>query len=61
MDVTLLQIAALIVLGWLVLAMLVTAGFALFLRGAHRLERELPTDAQAIREWVRGDHVTRAA
>jgi hypothetical protein len=43
MDGTILQTVGLIVLGWLVLAVLVSAGLAVFLGGAHQLERELPT------------------
>jgi hypothetical protein len=58
---TLLQITGLIVLGWIVLAVLVAAGMSLFLRGAHRLERQVPTDPDAIRDWVRGNKVSRAA
>lgn len=61
MDVTLLQIAALIVLGWLALSVCVAAVFAVFMRGAHRLERSLPTDPVGIRNWVRAHNVTRAA
>jgi hypothetical protein len=53
MDGTILQTAGLIVLGWLVLAVLVGAGLAVFLSGARRLEREAPSGKRAIRAWVR--------
>jgi len=52
MDGMILQTVGLIVLGWLVLAVLVATGLAVFLAGAHRLERELPREPQAIRVWV---------
>jgi hypothetical protein len=48
------QIVGLIVLGWLVLAAAVTIAWALFMRGAHRLEADLPTDERGIRSWVSG-------
>jgi hypothetical protein len=48
-----LQIAGLIVLAWLVLAVLVGFGWARFMRNAHRLEAALPTDEQDIADWVR--------
>jgi hypothetical protein len=55
MDGTILQTAGLIVLGWFALALLVGAGLAAFFNAAHRLERELPTERQAIRDWVKAD------
>jgi hypothetical protein len=49
-----LQIAGLIVLAWLVLAVLVGIGWARFMKNAHRLEAALPIDEQGIRDWVHG-------
>ena len=53
MDWSLLQITGLIVLGWIILAVIVGVGFALFVSGALHLERRQPTTPRAIRAWVR--------
>ena len=61
MDWSLLQLTGLIVLGWIVLAVVVGFIFALFVRGALHLERQLPASPRAIRAWVRGHKSGRKA
>jgi len=54
MDGTILQTVALIVLGWLVLAVLVGAGLGAFIASAHRLEHA------PFRRWaIPGRHMPR--
>jgi hypothetical protein len=47
-----LQIAGLIVLGWVALSVVVALAWAWFMRGARVGERILPTKEAGIRDWV---------
>jgi hypothetical protein len=55
MDVSFLQTAAMVLLGWFGLATVTTVGVAVFLKGAHQREQALPSDELALRAWVRGE------
>jgi hypothetical protein len=55
MDVGLLQVAAYVVLGWIVVAVATTIALAAFMRGAHLHEHALPTDDAGIADWIQSD------
>jgi hypothetical protein len=61
MDWTFLQITGWILLGWVALAVVVTAAFSALLRGARRKEQQFDAGSETVGEWVRGDDPPRAA